>query len=242
MRQCCQLILLCNLLLLSSLGLAAEVQPRRSLSVDGQAERLVSPDQAELSMTVQGRGPDAQAAMQRAGTQAAAVLKTLRGFIAANQIRATHTQVRSVVQGTERTWRQDGSEAMEMLASRDIVAQRIPVEQLPALMTALAGHALARVNQLALSVANASEIEAELSLLAIDDAKRRAQRIAQRLGVGLGLPITVELQRHSSPQPEFAGRAMTMKAAAAGGGYEATGQDRISARVHIVFELTAPSP
>jgi uncharacterized protein YggE len=214
-------------------------QSRRQLSVDGQASRSVTPDQANLSLSIQGRAPQSGKAMTLAGKAAQAVVATLTKFLDAQQVRASQTQVRSVVKGTDHQWRRDSSEAMEMLASRNIDAERIPVEKLAALMDALAAHKLATINQVTLRVSNAAEIENALSLLAIDDAKTRALNMAQRLNVGLGLPISVQSHQSQSPQPQYAMRAMAMEAGA-GGGYQATGENQITARVSIVFELEAP--
>lgn len=232
-------VTLLSLTLTAMSAQAGEVQPRRQISVEGQASRLVEPDEARLHLTVHGRAAAPGEASVAAGEISAAVVKTLSEFVAKADIRATQTQLRSVVKGTERNWRQDAGEPMEMLASRDITVERIPAARLPDVMTALARHKLARINDVALSVSQADAIEDELLLAATDDAKARAERIAARLGVALGLPISVQVQRQFAAQPKMMVRAMSMEMADAGGGYDATGQNRIEARVHISFELTA---
>lgn len=218
----------------------AEDQPRRQISVEGQASRLVEPDQASLQLTVHGRGATPAEASGAAGDISAAVVRTLGEFVSKSHIRATQAQLRSVVKGTERGWRQDAGEPMEMLASRQITAERVPAARLPDVMNALAAHKLARIDDVNLSVSNADAIEDELLLAATDDAKTRAERIATRLGVAVGLPISVQVHSQFAPQPKMAMRAMAaMESADAGGGFEATGQNRIEARVHISFELVA---
>ncbi|MGJ8669200.1 MAG: SIMPL domain-containing protein [Oceanococcus sp.] len=217
----------------------AEQQARRQIQIQGQASRMVTPDQAALQLTVEARAKQAGDAMNAAGSQAQAVVDTLAAFVDKNQIRALQTQVREVVKGTQRSWRRDSGEPVEMLASRQIQLQRLAIEKLPDVMRALAQHPLARVDNVTPSVSNAAEVEDDILMLAIDDGKARALRIAKRLGVNLGLPIAVNVQQHYAPQAKMAMRVMAIEADA-GGGYEATGENEIRAQVSISFELEAP--
>lgn len=233
-------------LLLALLGLNAchfaeaqlSQEARRQVSVSGQAKERVAPDQASIELSVEGRGATSEKALELAGAAAAAVTTALEKLIPAEQISATQTQLRRVVKGTNQSWIRERGDPTEMLASRQISAQRIPVAQLPALMRALAGEDLAQIQQVSLSVSKAREIEDQLLLLAIDDAKARAQRIATRLGVRLGPPISVDTQSAYAPQPKFAVRAMAMESQAdAGGGFDNPGTQDIEAQVQISFEL-----
>ena len=216
----------------------ADQLPRRQISVQGKASRLVAPDQATLSLRVEGRAKDADGAMTLAGEAAAAVVQTLQKFTDGKNIRALQTQVMQVVKGTDRSWRQDKGEPVEMLATRQIQVERLAIDKLPALMAALAKQPLARIDNVSPSVSNASAIEDEILLLAIDDAKARAQRMAKRLGVELGIPIDVNSQQNYSPAPKMMMRAMAMEADA-GGGYESAGENEIRANVNISFEIEA---
>ncbi len=234
-------LLILGLATTSTLAMADE-QARRQVNVQGQASRLVAPDQATLSISVEGRDSAADGAMKKAGGNAESVVITLARFVDKKNIRALQTQVRPVVKGTERSWRKDSGEPMEMLASRQIQVERLAIDKLPDVMRALAKQPLTRIDQINPTVSNAREIEDEILLLAIDDAKARAKRVADRLGVELGLPIAVHVQQNYAPQPKYAVRAMAMEAvsADAGGGYGATGENEIQAQVNISFELEAP--
>ncbi len=226
--------------LLAAPASADESQPRRHINVQGQASRLVAPDQASIHLSVEARAKQAGEAMNEAGSQAQAVVDTLVSFVAKTQIRALQTQVREVVKGTQRSWRRDSGEPMEMLASRQIQLQRLPIEKLPELMQALSRHPLARIDNINPSVSNAAQIEDEILMQAIDDGKARAARIAKQLGVELGLPISVNVHQHHAPQPKMAVRMMAMESADVGGGYEAAGENEIRAQVSLSFELEAP--
>ncbi len=241
MRTAITGLFLLGLAATSTLAVADE-QPRRQINVQGQASQLVSPDQATLSISVEGRDKDADGAMSAAGSNAQSVVITLARYTDKNNIRALQTQVRSVVKGTDRSWRKDSGEPMEMLASRQIQVERLAIDKLPDVMRALAKQPLTRIDQVSPSVSNAREIEDEILLLAIDDAKARAERVAKRLGVELGLPISVHVQQNYAAQPKYAMRAVAMEAVAAdaGGGYAATGENEIQAQVNISFELEAP--
>lgn len=231
-------VLLASLLAMGSAY--ADEQPRRQITVQGQASQLVAPDQATLNLTLEARAKQAGEAMNDVGVKTQAIVDTLQKFADQKQIRALQTQVREVVKGTQRSWRKDSGEPVEMLASRQIQLQRLSIDKLPELMHALSEHPLARVDNIQPVVSHADEVEDNILLLAIDDGKARAQRIAERLGVELGLPISVNVQQRYAPRPKSEMRVMAMASADAGGGYEATGENEIRAQVSITFELEAP--
>lgn len=241
MRTALTGLLIFGLAATSSLA-SADEQPRRQISVQGQASRLVAPDQVNLNISVEGRDTQAERAMENAGEHAQSVVITLARHTDKSNIRALQTQVRAVVKGTSRSWRKDSGEPMEMLASRQIQVERLDIDSLPAVMRALSKQPLTSIEQVSPMVSNASEIEDEILLLAIDDAKARAQRVAQRLSVKLGLPISVHVQQQYAAQPKYAMRAMAAESvsADAGGGYSAAGENEIKAQVNITFELEAP--
>ncbi len=219
---------------------AHEFAQARQISVEGQAERLVEADVARISLSVQGRGATAEAAMSEAGANTADVIKAMSKLAGSKHLRATQTQMRQVVRGTERHWRRDSGEPVEMLATRTVQVERLDIDKLPEAMRALSRLPLARIDQVSTHYEKANELMDELSLLALDDAQQRARQMAQRLGVRLGLPLSVSSHGSSPPQPQFAVRALAMEKADAGGGFEATGQERIEARVQVSFELEAP--
>ncbi len=214
-------------------------QPRQ-ISVEGQAERLLEPDIAQISISVQGRAATAEAAMNQAGANTRALIDALAKLTPSRHLRATQTQLRQVVKGTERHWRRDSSEPVEMLASRALQVERLDIDKLPEAMEILSRLPLARIDQVSTRYEKAGEVMDELTLLALDDAKHRARQMAERLGVRLGLPLLVSSHGSAPPQPQFAVRALAMESADAGAGFEATGQERIEARVQVSFELEAP--
>ncbi len=234
-------MLLCLWLAVAPLSWADDRSPTRELTVSGQASRLLAPDIATISLEIQGRGATPAEAMALAGQRVGALIQALSGKVIAQQIRSNQVQLRSVVSGTERPWRRDGSEAMEMLASREIQIDRLALENLPEIMSILATLPLSKINHVSARPARADQVRDELLLLAIDDARARAQRMAQRLGVRLGLPLSVQ-SFGDSPEPMFAtARTLSLDSEAqAGTGFEQSGQQRIEARVRIVFELQAP--
>ncbi len=219
---------------------AHDIPQPRQISVEGQAERLLEPDIARLSISVQGRASSPEGAMNQAGDNARTVIDALSKLTPARHLRATDTQLRQVVKGTERHWRRDSSEPMEMLATRNVQVERLDIDKLPEAMRALSRLPLARIDRVSTTFEKADEVVDELTLLALDDAKLRARQMAERLGVRLGLPLSVSSHGSAPAQPQFAVRALAMESADAGGGFEATGQERIEARVQVSFELEAP--
>lgn len=229
-----QLLLISSLLLVSPAY--AEELPRREISVQGQASRVVAPDQVDVTLSVEGRAKDAGEAMNMAGEHSQGIIDAMLEFVTKRQLRALQTQVREVVRGTTRSWRRDSSEPMEVLASRQIRIQSVSIEMLPDMMRAMSQHTFTRIEQVLPKVSTAAKIEDEILLLAVDDAKQRATKVASRLGVTLGPPISVSVQNHYAPKPQLEMRMMAVQADA-GGGYDAIGENEIRAGVSIRFEL-----
>lgn len=227
-----------GLLLAAGSALAHDRPAPRQLSVSGSAEQWVEPDIASLRLSVEGRDDSAAAALTQAATRSEQVIQALANLTAARFIRATDTQLHRVVKGTNRPWRRDSSEAVEMLARRDIQVQRLAIDRLPDAMQALARLNLARIDQVTSRHAAARQVRDRLMLLAIDDAKARAGRMAEQLGVELGLPLTVS-QQDGSPHSPPALRSLTASVES-GDGYQATGSQRLKVQVNIVFELLPP--
>ncbi len=243
-RQMLFIPLLLSIGMLPWAAQAGDTPEPRSISVSGSAMRLVAPDQVSFRLSVEGRGPKAGDALEQAGARVGDVLRALRSLVAADQIRALNTDLRKVVQGTDRSWVHDRGEPMEMLATRIIQVERLPIGQLGEVMDAVAAEPLARIDSVTPVISNARSIEDELQIEAAEDARRRAQKLAKALGVGLGLPLQVEVNNFQRPQPRMmvAMEASMMKASSAGAGYEQAGQQEINAELRIQFELIPLAP
>lgn len=228
--------------LLISQAQADDSHFHRQLSVHGEAERQLAPDRAEVQLSIEARAADTATAMNEAGRKVQALHDALRNRLKPEQIRSTDLQLRAVVRGTLRSWRRDSSEPMEMLASRQLTLQDIALNQLPELMNTLARQPLASIGQVRTLVANARAHQDELMLLAIDDARKRAQAMARRLGMQLGPPLSVHPQEDGPrPRPVFAARQLKMaEVDMAGAGMDQAGQQTLTARVQITFELELP--
>ncbi|MGB1556400.1 MAG: SIMPL domain-containing protein [Oceanococcaceae bacterium] len=229
---------------LSACAQAAEMEPRH-IQVSGSAQQMVAPDQAQIHLQLEGRGKDAGAAMRQVGERTQRLLQTLEALVSQERIRALQTDVREVVEGTTRSWVRERGEPLEFLALRGVQIERLPLSQLPALMEALAKSPLARIDGVQTSYSQARQAEDALQLEALDDAKARAQRLAERAGVRLGLPLSISVHSRYEPQPKMMRAEAYMVAAdssMAGGGYDAAGQERIEARVDVRYELLPLKP
>jgi uncharacterized protein YggE len=71
---------------------------------------------------------------------------------------------------------------------------------------------------------------------AIDDARGRAELYAQATGTKVGKILSISEQAIDVPRPQFQGRAMMMEAASSVP--VATGEQELSATIHVVYELT----
>lgn len=223
---------------------ASDAPDPRSISVSGSATRLVAPDQVSFRLSVEGRGTTSGAALEQAGERVGSVLKALRPLVSPEQIRALNTDLRKVVQGTDRAWVRDRGEAVEMLATRVIQVERLPIGSLGDVMDAVATEPLARVDTVTPEVSTARKIEDELQIEAAEDARSRAQKLAAALGVTLGLPLQVDVNNYQRPQPRamVGMEASMIKVGSAGVGYDQGGQQEIKADLRIRFELLPMTP
>lgn len=223
---------------------AAEAPEPRAISVSGSAVRLVAPDQVGFRLMVEGRGETAKQALEQAGKRVGTVLRALGPRVEPEQIKALNTDLRKVVKDTDRSWVRDRGEPQEMLATRTLQIQRVPIARLAEIMDAIAAEPLARVNSVTPVVSTARKIEDELQIEAAEDARQRAQKLATALGVNLGLPLQVDVSNVQRPQPQMmrSMEASMMKVGTAGSGYDKAGQEEIRAQLRIRFELLPKNP
>lgn len=223
--------------LLVSMTAAAE---QRGIWVQGYAERDVAPDQLQVSVSVEQRGPTAEAALEAAGEAVGALLGQLREQIPSRSIQALQIQLREVVQGTNRSWVRERGEPREMLATRGISLNEVPISSLAGIMDAVGQTPGVRVQSVQPQVSTLEQIQEELQREAVANGRLKAQGLAAELEMRLGLPLFLDARHsHSTPRPMFAeARMMSMQSdAVASAGYDAPGQVKLSSQVELHFEL-----
>ena len=216
---------------------SAQEVPLRAITVYGEARRDVSPDMARLTVNVIAKDRDLQKAKQLHDTKMQELLK----IAASMQIerKDIKTQFASIqpeydYQDSKQTFREYSiNNAIEIGVKRmNIVGE---------LMQKLVSAKFDNVGNVQYTIDNDLAYRDEVLLEALDNAKAKAAKVAERMGVTLGKPLAVQ-QGHQAPQPVPMVRAMAMEMTAdakmAGGGVQPPeGMMQINATVTVSYEI-----
>lgn len=162
----------------------------RTLSISGESELKVAPDVAYFSVGIEASDADAKKAMDQAAKASEAIMTTLTDAgIKAEDIATQGVQLDLVYNGGERGifGRPDAYHATNTM---DVTVREL--DTLPVLLGALADAGANSMGGLRFDISNREEREDEAMLLAVDDAKGRAQKIAKRAEVTLGKPLQIK--------------------------------------------------
>lgn len=235
--------LLALILLAGATPLAAHDSPPplpRTISVSGEAEVAVRPDRARLVLGVDQLSAEVK-------TAEAEVNKVVRAYLAeakALGARDEDVQTTGVSIQPEYVW--DDKARQQKLAGyrvrREVV---VVVGDLARLGDFILRATRAGVNQVqapALESSTAKEHENRALAKAAEDARARAQLLADTLKVKLG-PVRNLSALQSGPPPPIPMKAMAMRAESADGNAEmgiAAGEIRFRATVQAEFDLLVP--
>lgn len=204
--------------------------------VDGQATIEAAPDLAYLSMGVEARAPDVQAAAASVAERVDKVLALTRGL----DIPDRHVSTAAASVRPEFDFRNnsgpEGPRLIGYVVRREIT---IRLENLDLLGRVTEGALEAGVNSMsdaAFDTTRRAELELEAMGRAVADARSRAEAIAAADGAKAGKARRLTAMRGGGPRPQMMMRESMAMAAAADETYQ-TADLRIEARVQAEFEL-----
>lgn len=177
-----------------------------TVTVSGEAVRPVVPDKVMMSLTVQAEASKQVKAVELQGAKSQTVMSLLRSLGIPDKDVSnsgyTYGPVYDYIQGKNKL---RGYQAVQTLTVK------APADRGGSLVDALS--VVAEVNGISFFVSNVKELHEELVNSAIDDARARAERRANRLGVILGPIVGYEESSPDSvePRPRMA-RAMAERA------------------------------
>lgn len=216
--------------LLSAAPVAAGGSPTGSITVRGFGEAAGTPDVAYVTLGIEIRNEDLNTAMDEADSGMTAIIDSLYALdIPAEDIQTLDFSV----------WSEEsrGPEGPALDASRfyrvtNIV--RVTLRDTNLVQSAIDAAVTAganRIHGITFGLDNPAALEADARIDALDDARERAQQIADALGVTLGDPIVVnEGGSTGSPYRMDASRGI-------GGGGIQEGQLSVSVQVEVTYEL-----
>jgi uncharacterized protein YggE len=208
--------------------------------VEGRAAIDVAPDLAYLSMGIEARDPDAQAAAAQVASGVGRVLAFTREL----GIPDEHISTAAAEIHPEFDWNRPDGRAAEAprligyVVRRQISVKLEDIEQIGRLTEGLLAAGVNSLSNAVFDTSRRDELEREAMGRAVADARLRAETLAAADGVSAGRARRLTSMRSAVP---MVGR-LTMAAEAGGGGAEETyqtGQIRIEARVQAEFELVA---
>lgn len=222
----------------------------RTISVTGEAELMLEPDEVVVTFMAENRGADLQEVKSANDKAVSAVLayakKGLR--VPPKHLQTAYVQIHP--QYRQCNYKQQQNNTCNPLniigyhVRKDIQITLHQLGQYEPLVEKALEVGVTHIKGVQFKLKERNAHKHNVQQMAVADAKSRADLIAGSLGQRVGSPLTIALDSfhsgypRSQPRAEFA-KSMLHAGAAAGGGDStiATGQIRVSGRVSIVFEL-----
>jgi len=220
-----------------------------SINVDGVAEVTAVPDVGVFTFAVEAEAEDAATAQQQSGetiNEITAYL-TSEGGVAENDIKTTGYNVypRYEYERVECFGPDCDRERVlkGYVATQNVRVKVHDTDRAGELIAGVGSRGATNVSNLSFEVDDIEAKKEEARLLAIADAKEKAKRLADELGVRLGDVLSFHDGGGGYPAPPIAESRMARDTAGLGGAEEAfvpeisVGEDEITARVVITYEI-----
>lgn len=233
MKRCMMLVCMAALLPLS----AQADDIVRMITVQGQAHREVVPDIATVQVTAESKNREAAAAKKAMDKQ----IESLFGVAAKHGIDKKDLKTQYGSLQPEYNYNDGKQVFIGYHASTTVEVKIRALDKTGEVVQALVAGGFSNMSGPYYSVDNIRNVQEELVLEALDNAKAKAGKMAARLGQKIGKPVEISegAAEHSRPQPVMV-RAMKAEALAAdmaGGSTPPAGQQRIDATATVSFEL-----
>jgi uncharacterized protein YggE len=225
------ILLLAGLLLVAS-AIAGVAQPRfghsattaptaKTITVSGDGSVTTVPDRATFSFSIETRAKTASAALTQNSNDATAMMAALKA-VGVSSANLQTSQVSLMPQSS-----QDGTTIVGYVASNSVTV-RTPLAGAGKVVDAAVGAGANGVSGPSLDVADQDALYRDALHKAVDDAKLKAQSLADAAGLSLGGALTVSEGGSASPLP------ISDKMSAAGTPIEA-GTQEIQASVTVTY-------
>lgn len=231
-----RLILAVPVIILTSQTSFADEPFRRSVTVSGEGKVETVPDRALLPVTVETKDKSLSAAKQANDRRMDALLKVTASFSIPNdKVKTSGVYIAPQYRWEEKTNKQIFE---TYVVSRSITITIDPLDQAEKLLAKLTESGIDQIQGIQFTLSNPEALEANARKLAVQDARGKAQALAEAAGAKLGKVLTITTGGGGyTPRPMMA-RAMDMKAEAASAPPPVLpGMTEINENVTIVYEL-----
>lgn len=202
------------------------------LAVSGTGKVYAVPDMAEITVGVVTQGPTAAEAQAENNRRMQAVIQKLKemGLSEAD----LHTGGLSVYPEYAPAPAKEGPPGIVAYrAANSLVVKVKPVDRAGLVVDAALAAGASQVHGLRFLAANAAALELQALGLAVQDARRKAEALAQALGVKLGTPQSVSVDVSQPWYPLYS----TAKALVDEATPVLPGQVEITASVHVTYAI-----
>lgn len=214
-------------------GMGWAQDPVRQIIVQGEGRVSAVPDMAVVNLGVQREAREASAAMQAASEAMSQVLARLAEVgVASEDIQTTRI-------GLDPRWQHSDNGAPPRVtgyvATNDLSVRVRDLDDLGQLLDAIVSDGANTMNGLSFSVSDTQELEAEARKEAVQDARRRAETLADAAGANLGevISLSEEVSGGGGPQPMME-MAMSDRSSVP----MAAGEVDITVSVRVVYTLS----
>lgn len=226
------------LLILPLLLLAGPAAAERSISVVGEAHEDAAPDQAVISGQLVSRAKQLSAAKEANDQLVEKVVAIGKKFdIAKAKIAASNVYISPEYTYNNKTNKQ---EQVGYIVSRNLTITLDKLEIHEKVLSALVENGIDQVNNVSFGFADPEAYANKLRVKAVQDARSRAQMLADAAGAKLGKVISISMSNAEMPRPIPMMRApMMAKAEMADTSVAPSlpGLSRLSESVSVIFEL-----
>ncbi|GAB5534560.1 MAG: SIMPL domain-containing protein [Rubricoccaceae bacterium] len=218
---------------------AQSLAPPRTISVSGEAEILVIPDEVILQLAVETRDRDLTTATDdnQAAVEAVAAV-AMRYGVPAQRIQTERIDLRPEYTSRRRDDGMSVQVLYEYHASRSINVTLRDLDVFDDLLRDVIAAGVNRVNGVEYRTTDLRTHRDNARSQAIDAAKEKAEALAGRLDQSLGKPLTISETGFASSFGRVAYSQNVISSAPVGAGVSTSpGQISIRANVSVVFEL-----
>jgi len=219
-------------------GYAQDASSPRTIRISGEGTVRVEPDQATVRFGVVTQDDDPEVAREENAAAASRAMNAIRELGIADRKMRMETlrlQPRREYNRQTRSYEERGFEAV-----RQVVVEVDDLEQLPTLITRIVQRGANRLDGINYDVADREAVRQEALRAAAQQARAKAQLLAEALGAQVGPPRQITEQDFSFPRPQFRieqAAAMAKADAAPEPDAYAAGEIEVTATVQVTFDL-----
>ena len=211
--------------------------PPRMISVTGEAREELVPDQAILSGQLVSKAKLLSVAKEENDKLAKRILAIAKQFnIPKDKISASNVYITP-----DLIWNQDSQKQIKVgyIVSRNLTLTMDKIESHEQVLSALLENGIDQINGVNFTLANPEAQADKLRVKALQNARERAQMLAEAAGATLGKVIFITTNSAAGAQPPvpMMGRAMLMKQDAASVAPSLPGVVTLEESVAVTFEL-----